>query len=86
MKVRKVPMRSCVVTRERLEKKDLIRIVRTPEGEIKVDLTGKMNGRGCYLKKSEEVILKAKKTKALNRALEVEVEDKVFDELLSVMK
>lgn len=79
-------MRSCVVTRERFEKKDLIRIVRTPEGEVKIDLTGKMNGRGCYLKKDEEVILKAKKIKALNRALEVEVSDNLFDELLSLIK
>lgn len=86
MKTRKIPMRSCVVTRERLEKNDLIRIVRTPEGDVKIDLTGKMNGRGCYLKKDEEVILKAKKIKALNRALEVEVDDKIFDELLSLIK
>ena len=86
MKTRKIPMRSCVVTRERFEKKDLIRIVRTPEGEVKIDLTGKMNGRGCYLKKDEEVILKAKKIKALNRALEVEVSDNLFDELLSLIK
>jgi len=86
MKMKKIPMRSCVVTRERLEKKDLIRIVRTPDGKVEVDLTGKMNGRGCYLKRSEEVILKAKKIKALNRALEVEVPDSLFDELLSLVK
>ena len=86
MKMKKIPMRSCVVTRERLEKKDLIRIVRTPEGDVKIDLTGKMNGRGCYLKKDEEVVLKAKKIKALNRALEVEVEDSLFDEVLSLIK
>ena len=49
MKQKKIPMRSCVVTREKFEKKDLIRIVRTPESEVKIDLTGKMNGRGAYI-------------------------------------
>ena len=53
MKVKKIPMRSCVVTREKCEKKDLIRVVRTPEGEVYVDLKGKMNGRGAYISKNK---------------------------------
>ena len=63
MKIKKIPMRTCVITREKCEKKDLIRVVRTPEQEVKVDETGKMNGKGAYLKKDKEVIKKAKQNK-----------------------
>ena len=79
--MRKIPMRSCVVTREKLPKPELIRVVRTPEGKVLVDSTGKANGRGAYLKKDQEVFMKAKKNKILNRILEVEVEDSIFEEL-----
>ncbi len=82
MKQRKIPLRMCVVTREKLEKKDLIRVVRTPENEVKVDDTGKMNGKGAYLKKEAEVINKAKKTKILDRVLELEVLEDVYEALL----
>ena len=85
MKVKKVPMRTCVVTGEKLEKKDLIRIVRTPEKEVKIDLSGKMNGRGCYLKMQEEVVLKAKKSKILNKKLEIEVPDVIYEEVLEII-
>lgn len=81
MKTKKIPMRSCVISREKLPKSELIRVVRTPNGEVLVDLTGKLNGRGAYLKKSKEVFDKAKKTKALNKILEVEVSDEVFEQL-----
>lgn len=81
MKIRKIPMRTCVVTREKLPKGELIRIVRTPSGEVIIDETGKANGRGAYLKKDKEVFLKAKKNKILNKMLEVEVPDKVFEDL-----
>ena len=81
MKTRKIPMRTCVVTREKLPKGELIRVVRTPEGEVIIDETGKANGRGAYLKKDKEVFLKAKKNKILSRQLEVEVPDKVFEDL-----
>ena len=85
MKVKKIPMRSCVVTREKCEKKDLIRIVRTPEGEVKIDLTGKMNGRGAYIKKELSVVDKAKKSKALDRHLEVVVPDTIYEELKNII-
>lgn len=81
MKTKKIPMRSCVVTREKLPKSELVRVVRTPEGELKVDVTGKANGRGAYLKRDLSVFEKAYNTKVLNRILEVEVPDSVFDEL-----
>lgn len=81
MKIKKIPMRSCVVTREKYPKMELIRIVRTPEHEVIVDLTGKANGKGAYIKKELEVLEKAKKSKILNRTLEVEVKDEIFEEL-----
>ncbi len=85
MKTKKIPMRSCVVTHEKCEKKELIRIVRTTEATVKVDLTGKMNGRGAYIKKDKNVILKAKSNKALDKHLEIEVPDTIYDELLMMI-
>ena len=79
--MKKVPLRKCVSTQEQLPKKELIRVVRTPEGEVKIDPVGKMNGRGAYLKKSEEAIALAQKKKILNRALNVEVPETIFEEL-----
>ena len=81
MKVKKIPMRSCCVTREKLPKQELIRVVRTPEGSVIVDETGKVNGKGAYLKKDIETFEKAQKTKILNRKLEVEVPDNIYEEL-----
>ena len=86
MKTRKIPMRTCVVTKEKYEKRELIRIVRTPEGNVEIDSHGKKNGKGAYLKLSTEVIEKAKKTKALDRALEVPVPDSIYEELENVSK
>lgn len=81
MKPKKVPMRTCVVTKEQALKKDLIRVVRTPEGNIILDVTGKANGKGAYLKRDLEVVEKAKKSKALDRALAVSVPDDIYEEL-----
>ena len=81
MKIKKTPMRSCVISREKLPKNELVRVVRTTEGNVIVDLTGKANGRGAYLKKDIEIFEKAKKTKILNKILEVEVNDEVYEEL-----
>ncbi len=81
MKIKKIPMRTCVVTKEKLEKKDLIRVVRTPEAKVIIDLTGKANGRGAYLKKDIEVIKKARLSKILERHLDIEIESSVYDEL-----
>ena len=81
MKVKKIPMRTCVVTHEKLPKQELIRVVRTPEQEVIIDLNGKANGRGAYLKKDVEVFEKAKKNKVLNKQLEIEVPDEIFEQL-----
>ncbi|XMB71958.1 YlxR family protein [Mycoplasmatota bacterium WC30] len=82
MRVKKIPMRKCIVTNERFEKKSLLRVVKTPEGNVIFDKTGKANGRGAYISKSEAIIEKAKKSKVLNRHLEIEVPDSVYDDLL----
>ena len=85
MKEKKQILRTCVVSKEVCEKKDLIRVVRTPEGNVIVDLKGKANGRGAYLKKSKDVILQAKKSKALDKKLEASVPDSIYDELLGLV-
>ena len=77
--MRKIPMRKCVVTNE------LIRIVKTPEGEVVVDPTGKKNGHGAYLKKDREVLETARKKKLLSRYLETEIPDSVYEELEKYM-
>ena len=79
--MKKIPMRMCILTREKLPKKELIRIVKF-DGNISVDLTGKQNGKGCYLKKDAEVIKQAQKKKILNSVFETEVSDEIYEELL----
>lgn len=85
MKPKKIPLRMCVVTREKYEKRELLRVVRTPDGEVLIDETSRMNGKGAYLKKDAEVINKARKNKILDRALEVEVPDYLYDEMLKTI-
>ena len=81
-KIKKTPMRTCVVTKEVLPKKSLVRIAATKEGIVSIDLNGKAPGRGAYLKLSREVIFLAKKNKALDRKLEVNIPESIYDELL----
>ena len=83
MTKKKIPMRKCVVTNERFEKKHLLRVVKTPEGQVVFDKTGKANGRGAYVSKSKKVIEKAKKTKILARHLEVDIPDSIYEDLLN---
>ncbi len=86
MKVKKIPMRSCVVTREKCEKRELLRIVKDKDGVVSVDLTGKMNGRGAYIKKDLEVLEKAKKTKALEKHLETSISDSIYESIEKIIK
>lgn len=81
MKVKKIPLRSCVVTKEKFPKKDLLRVVRTPEGGVIVDLSGKANGRGAYIKKDLEVLNKARKSKILERRLECTIDEDLYKEI-----
>ncbi len=85
MKMKKIPMRMCVVTREKCEKRNLIRVVKNKEGEVLVDLTGKINGRGAYIKKDIEVLNKARKNKILERTLEINISDALYDELEKII-
>ena len=81
MKQRKIPMRTCVVTKEKCEKSNLVRIVRTPEENVVIDLKGKVNGRGAYLKKDIEVFEKAQKSGILEKVLEVKIPTSIYEEL-----
>lgn len=78
-------MRKCIATNESLPKKELLRIVRTPEGEVLVDLTGKLNGKGAYLKKSLEALEMAKKRNLLGKALETEVKEEVYLKIAEII-
>lgn len=82
MKPKKIPMRKCLATNESYPKKEMFRIVRTPEGNVLVDDTGKMNGRGAYLSKSKQAIEIARTKKVLDRQLEVIIPSEVYQELL----
>ena len=84
--MKKIPLRRCVVTKEQLPKKELLRIVRDKAGNVTVDLTGKANGRGAYIKKDIEVLNIAKDKKILDRALEVKIEDNVYNEIEEIIK
>jgi len=83
---RKVPMRKCVATGEMKPKKELVRIVRSKEGEVSIDLTGKKSGRGAYLSKEKDAVLLAKKKNILSNHLEVLIDDSLYDELLELIE
>ena len=86
MKNRKIPMRSCVVTREKLPKLELLRIVKTTDGNIVVDESGKINGRGAYIKKDINVLDKARKSKVLEKQLETTISDDVYEEIRKIIE
>ncbi|AFS78566.1 hypothetical protein DUF448 [Gottschalkia acidurici 9a] len=86
MKKRKIPLRKCVGCNESKPKKELIRVVKNKENEIKVDLTGKVNGRGAYICNDAECFEKARINKRLNRALEIEIPGEIYDQLLEEIK
>ncbi len=81
-KMKKEPLRKCVVTNDMLPKKALIRVVRNKEGEVFVDDTGKKNGRGAYLSKDKNVIEEAKKTKVLEKHLNVAIDASIYEQLI----
>lgn len=85
-KPKKVPMRKCIATGEMKPKKELVRIVRTKEGEVSIDLTGKKSGRGAYLSKQKEAVILAKKKNTLANQLQVSIEDALYDELLDMIE
>lgn len=83
---KKIPMRQCVGCREMKPKREMIRVVRSPEGEVSLDFKGKASGRGAYLCPDSECLKKAKKARALDRAFEVSVPDEVYAQLTEQME
>lgn len=82
---KKKPARRCIACNEQKEKNELLRIVRTPEGNIEIDLTGKKNGRGAYICKSEECLNKVIKSKKLERTFEKEIGQELYDNIRGVI-
>ena len=83
--MKKIPLRRCVVTKEQLPKVELLRIVKNKENEVFIDLTGKANGRGAYIKKDVNVLKTAKDKKILERALETQINEDVYEEIEKVI-
>lgn len=86
MKVKKIPLRMCTGCMEMKSKKELIRVVKTPEGEVCIDLTGKKSGRGAYICKNIECFEKAVKTKRLSRNLETPISEEIYEKLKEEIK
>ena len=84
MKVKKIPMRTCVVTKESFPKRELLRVVRQPDGSVVIDLNGKINGRGKKKKKDIAVYEKARKSRILDKKLECNISDEVYDEIKEI--
>ena len=85
--MKKIPMRTCVITREKLPKKDLLRVVKDKDGNISVDITGKANGRGVYIKKDMEVLNTLKNKKSLQRLFEVDnINEEIYSEIEKIIQ
>lgn len=78
---KKIPMRQCMGCRERLPKREMIRVVRCTDGNVQLDFSGKLNGRGAYICPKGECLKKARKSKSLDRSLEVSIPETVYDRL-----
>ncbi|KQL39424.1 MULTISPECIES: RNase P modulator RnpM [Bacillaceae] len=83
---RKIPLRKCVVTQEMKPKKELIRIVRSKEGEVSIDPSGKKSGRGAYLTKSVEVVKQAQQKNTLEQQLNAKIDASLYEELLAYIE
>ena len=85
MNTKKKPERRCISCNEKREKNELLRIVRTPEKNVEIDLTGKKNGRGAYICKSEDCLNKIIKSKKLERSFEIEIKSDFYEEIRGVI-
>ena len=83
---KKIPMRQCLGCREMKPKRELLRVVRSPEGAIALDLRGKASGRGAYVCRSTECLKKAIRSKAISRAFETEIPQEIYDAMLAEME
>ena len=86
MKTKKIPLRTCIVTKENLPKSELLRIVRTPDGDIEVDESGKLNGRGDYIKQDLSVLESLQRSKLLEKKLECKIEDSVYEQIKNIIE
>ena len=86
LKPKKIPQRQCVGCRTMKNKRDLIRVVKSPEGEISLDFVGKKPGRGAYLWPDGACLARARKTKALERAFETAIPAEIYEALLAQME
>ena len=84
--MKKIPQRMCIVTHEKKDKRDLLRIVRTPEGEVVIDLTGKVNGKGAYICKDLDVLDMAKKKKVFEGVFDIANLDNIYEEIKEYIK
>ena len=83
---KKIPQRQCMGCRERKAKRDMIRVVRTTEGAVTLDFSGKLNGRGAYVCPDMECLKKAQKSRSLERCLEIDIPQEVYDRLTREME
>ena len=83
---KKIPQRQCMGCRERKNKRDMIRVVRQTNGEVSLDFSGKLNGRGAYLCPNPECLKKAIRSKVLERKLEVAIPQEIYDHLAREME
>ena len=83
---KKIPQRQCMGCRERKNKRDMIRVVRTTEGTVSLDFSGKLNGRGAYVCPQKECLVKARKSRALERCLETPIPENVYDRMEKEME
>lgn len=86
MRTKKIPLRQCIGCGEMKSKKEMIRVIKTPEGDIVIDVTGKKNGRGAYICPDKECLKKAIKSKGLERSLKVSIPPKVYEQLVKEME
>lgn len=86
MKTKKIPMRMCLGCSEMKPKKELVRVVKSPDGEISIDLTGKKSGRGAYICKSADCLLLARKGRKLEKSFSCKIEDSVYDTMEAELK
>ncbi len=86
MKTKKIPLRMCKGCGEMFDKRTLVRVVRSPEGEVSLDLTGKKSGRGAYVCKNPDCLAKARKKKAFERELSVQISDEIYSQMEEEMK
>ncbi|MDD4154842.1 MAG: YlxR family protein [Methanomicrobia archaeon] len=85
MRMKKIPMRRCLATNQMFPKKDLLRIVKTPEGQVIIDLSGKANGHGAYLRKDADVFALAKRKRLLDKALQCTIDEALYDQLVKYL-